>query len=138
MKKIKYLLPLFLVLFIFVGCGKKDNLKDISYSKLTSMMDEKETFFFVVKKDGCSHCEDYIPKVENVLNEYDVVGYVINLTDLSDEDYDKIQEDFGVNGTPTTIFIKNGKEIKMQRFEGSVSEEKIISKLKTNNYIKEK
>ena len=85
-----------------------------------------------------SKSSSQIPKVENVLNEYDVVGYVINLTDLSDEDYEKIQEDFGINGTPTTLFIKNGKEIKMQRYEGSVSEEKIISKLKTNNYIKEK
>ncbi|MBR1385555.1 MAG: thioredoxin family protein [Bacilli bacterium] len=136
MKKIKSLLLVISLVFIFTGCNKESNLKEISYSKLNSMIESKETFFFVVEKDGCHYCEEYIPKLEKVLNDNDVVGYVINISDLSEEEYNKFDEEYNVTGTPTTLFMVNGKESKMQRYEGNVSEDKIISKLKSNNYMK--
>ncbi len=136
MKQIKSLLLAIAILFIFTGCNKDSNLKEISYSKLNTMIENKETFFFVVEKDGCHYCEEYVPKLEEVLSENNVVGYVINISDLSEEDYEKFDKEYNVGGTPTTIFMVNGKESKMQRYEGNVSEDKIISKLKSNNYIK--
>ena len=41
------------------------------------------------------------------------------------------------NATPTTVFIKNGEELsKATRINGNVSEQKIINKFKSNDFIK--
>lgn len=137
MKKIKYLLLVLLVGVIFTGCGK-NNLKTISFNELNKKLENGESFFFEVVQDGCSHCANFTPKLKEVLNEYDVIGYQLNLTDLTEENYKIFNSMFDVDGTPTTIFIVNGKEVSLlQRIDGDVSKEKIISKLKTNKYINE-
>lgn len=137
MKKIKYLLLVLLVGVIFTGCGK-NNLKTVSFNELNKKLENGESFFFEVVQDGCSHCANFTPKLKEVLNEYDVIGYQLNLTDLTEENYKTFNSMFDVDGTPTTIFIVNGKEVSLlQRIDGDVSKEKIISKLKTNKYINE-
>ncbi len=136
MKRVKYFLLLFLSIMLFTSCGSS-KLKDISYSELNKKLKNNETFFFVVTRDGCQHCEKYIPKVEEVLEEYDIVGYNLNYSDLSEEEDEEFYNTYGIGSTPTTVFIKNGKEISMlQRIEGNVSKEKLINKLKNNDYIK--
>lgn len=136
MKKIKSILIICLLVILCTSC-KSSNLKNLSFSELNKKLDNKETFFFVIIQDGCQHCEKFVPVVEDVLNEYDLVGYKINITSLSEDDDDALFEMYGVNSTPTTIFIKDGKELSiLQRIEGSVSSEKLINKLKANNYIK--
>ena len=139
MKKFKNLLLVLIMFVILVGCTSKssNSLNDISYSKFKNMLDNKESFFFIVVKDGCSYCEAFVPKVEEVLNDYNLVGYKLNLTEMSSDEYDEFMNNYNVDGTPTTIFITEGKEVSLlQRMEGNVSKEKIISKLKSNNYIK--
>ena len=137
MKKIKLLIiPLF-ILLLLTGCGSSGNLKEISYSKFKKMRENKETFFLVIEKDGCRFCEAFVPKMESVLEEYDIIGYVINLSDMSSSDLEEFDKEFGIDGTPTTIFITEGNELSiLQRIDGNVSKDKIISKLKNNNYIK--
>ena len=137
MKNIRKILFLFLLVILCTSCGSS-KLKSISYNELNKKISNNETFFFVVIKDGCPHCEKYVPKVEEVLDEYNIEGFTINYSNLSEKDDDEFYSEFGVESTPTTIFIKDGKEISiMQRLVGNVSKEKLISKLKTNNYIKE-
>lgn len=136
MKKFKIFVLAILLLTVVVGCGKSSNLKSISYSKLNKMLENEETFFFVVTKDGCSHCEAFVPVVEEVLKEYDLVGYNLNISEMNDSDYEEFYNTYNVTGTPTTIFISKGKETSLlQRIDGEVSKEKLISKLKANNYI---
>ena len=75
--------------------------------------------------------------MEEVLNEYNVIGYVINLSDMSDKELEEFDKLFNVDGTPTTIFMTEGKELSLlQRIDGNVAKEKIITKLENNNYIK--
>ena len=137
MNKIKTLLLFFISIFVLCGCGK-NNLKSLSYKELNNKLNNKETFFFEVVQDGCSHCANFTPKLKEVLNEYDVIGYQLNLTNLSEEEYAEFDSKYNVEGTPTTIFIINGEEGSvLQRIDGNVSKEKIVSKLKSNNYIKQ-
>ena len=136
MKKIKNILFICLLIILCTSCGSS-NLKSLSYNELNKKLENKETFFFVVIRDGCQHCENFIPKVDDVLNEYDIVGYKINYSNLSEKEDDEFYNTFGVDSTPTTIFIKDGKEVSiLQRLVGNVSKDKLISKLETNNYIK--
>lgn len=139
MKKIVYVLLAFSFLMLFTGCdnNKEKYLKDLSYKELEEKVNNKEEFFFVVTRDGCSHCEEFIPVLEKILNDNKVVGYNYNLAKESDANNEKFDKLFNVDGTPTTIFVKDGKEVSiMQRINGNVSEDKVIQKLKNNGYIK--
>ena len=113
-------------------------LKSISYSSFKEKLKNKETFFLVVTRDGCQYCEKFVPTVEEVLSEYEVTGYNLNYTDLSDSDKELFDPEYNVDSTPTTIFIRDGEEISiLQRIEGNVSKEKLVAKLKSNGYINE-
>ncbi len=137
MKKIKNIVLVILLLLLFTGCSSSSNFKDISYSKFKNMLDNKETFFFVVVKDGCSYCDAYKPKVEEVLKEYNITGYKLNFSEMNEDEYNEFNSNFDVDGTPTTIFITDGVETSvLQRIDGNVSKEKLISKLEINNFIK--
>ena len=65
MKKFKKFLLLILLIVFCSSCGKS-NFKTISYSELNKKLNNNDTFFFVVVRDGCQHCEKFVPKVENV------------------------------------------------------------------------
>ena len=60
------------------------------------------------------------------------------MTDLSQKDAEKFLKDYGVDGTPTVLFFKDGKETStMNRLSGAnVSKDTIKSKLKKNGFIK--
>ncbi len=135
MKRIKFILLFILSIFILTGCGSS-NFKSISYNELKSKLKGNETFFFVVVKDGCRYCESYEPIVEEVLKENDITAYKLNLSELSDDDFDTFYSEFKVDSTPTTIFSEEGKISLMKRIEGSISKEKLTEKLKAMNYIK--
>jgi predicted bacteriocin transport accessory protein len=139
MKKMKIVVLLLFAILIFSGCSKSNDsyLKDLSFNELKEKLNNKDEFFFVVTQDGCSHCESFIPVLESTLNKEKIVGYNFNLSKLSEDDNKKFEELFKIDGTPTTIFIKDGQEISiLQRIYGEASEEQIIQKLKNNGYIK--
>lgn len=138
MKKKKLLLLIFISLLFFTGCGSnRQYLKDLSYNEFKEMRENKEDFFMVVIQDGCHHCENYIPILTEVLKEYNVTGYTLNLTYLTEEEDDLFFSEYGVDGTPNTLFFKDGKETSiMQRIDGEASKTIIINKLKNNGYIK--
>lgn len=144
MKRITKILLLLFVLVLFTGCTKEEEnsddakyLKEISYSELLEKIENKETFFFEVMQDGCSYCQAFTPKLISVLKEYEITGYKLNMTNLTEEEYEEFDKNFGIDGTPETIFITEGKEkTKLQRIEGNTSKTKIIAKLKSNGYIK--
>jgi len=138
MKKSVYLIAIIGFLLMLVGCTNNDSyLKDISYSDLNKKLEAKEEFFFVVTQDGCSHCESFVPVLKSTLEKQKIVGYNFNLSTLSESDNEKFNEVFNIEGTPTTIFIKDGEEISLlQRIYGEATEEQILQKLKNNNYIK--
>ena len=137
MKKMKIFLIFAFILLLLSGCSNKSYLKDLSFSELNKKLEAKEEFFFVVTQDGCSHCESFVPVLEKTLNSKKITGYNFNISKLSESDNKKFEELFKIEGTPTTIFIKDGKEVSLlQRIYGEASEEQIIQKLKNNNYIK--
>ena len=137
MKKYRLLLVFISIIILFSGCDSSSYLKELKYNELKSKLDSKESFFFVIVQDGCSHCASFTPSLEAVLNEYKVTGYKLNLSKLDEKQKEELNSMFTFDGTPTTIFVKNGvEESMMQRINGNQPKAKIISKLKTNGYIK--
>ena len=94
-----------------------------------------------IVQDGCPHCANFTPIFTAVLEEYDLTAYSININvdKIGSENLQEFLNTYGEDlGTPTVIFFKDGKETStMQRMEGEKTKSQIISKLKTNDYIKE-
>ena len=112
-------------------------LKEIKYDELMEKVEKKESFVVLFSQTTCTHCMDYKPKLEKVANKYRTHVYYIETDLLSEDEQKELKEHFNFSGTPTTVFVTKGEEkTAATRINGDVSEEKIISKLKSNGYIK--
>ena len=131
MKKLKFILVLVGVLLI-TGCSKS-NIKEISYNEYKNLIDNKETFILEVMREDCINCKNFKPKLNEVAKEYNIEVKAISTDNLSDEELDV----FGISGTPTVIFYKDGKEeTTAARIVGDTSKDKIIAKFKASGFIK--
>lgn len=114
----------------------KSNLIEISYKEVMEKIENKDTFILVVSQTECTHCLAYKPKLDKVAKEYNLDVYVIEVDLISEEEDVELKKHFNYDGTPNTIFVKNGEETTgANRIIGSASEKKIIAKLKSNGYI---
>lgn len=136
MKKFISLLVIVCSLFLITGCS--NNVKTIGYDELSDLIKNKETFILEVSQDGCSHCAEYKPIFEDVLKENKLKAYNLNITYISEEDYNKFDKKYEFEGTPTTMFFKDGKEVLSSRIVGTTSKTKLTNSLKRLGYIKEK
>lgn len=136
MKKILTLI--LLTIIILTGCNSQNNnyLEVISFDKLTSLIENKESFVLEIYQDGCSHCSVFTPRFKGVLKEYEVNAKALNISNLTEKEYNKFVDIFGSLGTPTVIFIEDGIEkTKINRLVGEASKNEIVRKLKQNGYI---
>lgn len=139
MKKLALLIGTLTLFICITGCDvkKETRLIEITYKEFKEKVDNKETFFVEIIQTGCSACESFAPKYKEVLKEYNLISYQLNFTNMSEEDYQNFNKDWNVAGTPTVIFITDGTEITtLQRITSNIAKSKIISKLKSNGYIK--
>lgn len=143
MKKVLTLTILFISILLLTGCNNNNSkyLQEVSFKEFYTMIENKESFILEIMQDGCSHCAVFTPRFKSVLEEYQVNAKYINFTNLSEEQYNQFIKDFNDNenlGTPTVLFIVDGKEkSSMNRLAGEPSEKEIIRKLKQNEYIEE-
>ena len=135
MKKIFIKIPLFLIaILLLTGC--QNTLKRVSYDEIKDMIDKKETFILEVTQDGCSHCEEFTPRLKTILKDNNLEAYNLNISYISESDYNKFNEKYTFEGTPTTMFFNKGKEIVSSRITGSISDKKLKNTLKKLKYIK--
>ncbi len=143
MKKKKYLLIasiLIVILGIIIGYflfSMNDNLVRLSYDEIMEKIDNKESFILCISRTTCSHCNVYKPKLRKVANKYDIKIYYTDVDKYSKNDLKDFNSKISFDGgTPTTLFIKDGKEkTTATRIEGDISIEKIVDKLKKNGFI---
>ena len=115
----------------------KSYLKEIKYSEVIEKVDNKESFILLLSQTTCTHCMDFKPKLKNVANKYKITVYYLETDLLSEEEENILKEHFSFRGTPQTLFVVDGEEkTAATRIDGDVSEDKIISKFKSNGYIK--
>ena len=114
-------------------------LIEVNYDKLVDMVDNNDSFILVVSQSTCSHCATYKPKLIDISGEYGIDISYINY-DTEDEDTQKqFLKEFKLSGaTPTTMFIKDGKEASMlNRLEGDLAEDRVIQKFVKMGFIEE-
>ena len=137
MKKIIIGLTIVLTTVFLTGCSPK-TYNEISYQDLTDMLNNKEDFVLVIGSETCSACQSFRPTMEKVIKKYNLDIKYIDISKLSEEDESELVSKFAFSGTPTTIFITNGKEENTHnRIVGNEKYSKVVEKLTKNGYIKE-
>ncbi|MBR6690269.1 MAG: thioredoxin family protein [Bacilli bacterium] len=102
--------------------SKEDSLIFINYDKYEELINEDATNVVVVGQTTCSHCIAIKPALNKVAKEYKLEINYLNLTEMSEEEYEEFSESLkeieynepsfvekGSFGTPLTLIIKNGK-----------------------------
>ncbi len=66
----------------------------IDVAKATELYADVEPHFFIIARDTCSACQDFIPEVNEIIDEYKIKVYYINLLEIDreSEDYKKFAE----------------------------------------------
>ncbi len=132
----KKILLIILGVLTLSGCSST-NVVDLTFTELVEKLNNEESFILQITNDGCSACETFYPRFEEIINENDLTSYKINLAQLGD-DTNEFNKLFNIQGTPTVIFIENGEENSTyDRIYGAVDNDKIIEKLTKQEYIKE-
>lgn len=125
MKKIISFLFLIIACFCLTGCNDSAVIKEIEYSDLETLIDNKDSFILEIVQTGCRHCEEFSPRFRKVLKDNNVTAYSLNLYNLNDEDMEKFNDlTTSVSGTPTVLYFEDGKETS-NRIYGAVDNEKI-------------
>lgn len=114
---------------------KNYGIRQLTYTEIRKKQLNKENFILIVSRKNCSHCISYKPKVERIAQDNQIIVYYIDLETVKDEE--KFLKEFKLKGsTPTTLFFKNGKETSiLNRIEGDLKEELIITKFKEMGFI---
>ena len=139
-KKILYItlaVAIILSILIYFVINNKSYLTEISYDEIIEKIDNKESFILCITATDCIHCQNYKPKLEKIIKEYNITIYNTNIDNMTEKEYENFKTRLSFDGgTPVTIFIKDGTETTTAtRIEGNVSIEKIIKKLQKNDYI---
>ena len=116
--------------------NEDDHLVIVSYDELQQKVDNKETFILLISQTDCPHCLAYKPILKEVLVDYDLYAYEIQLDTLSDDEISKLNNIANTSGTPVTTFIINGEEKNTSsRLVGEAQRDRIISRFKAMGFI---
>lgn len=147
----KKLLLLLVAILLLTGCDKsiysryeavKENealyekFQDLTYAEYKEKINNKETFVMLLYQTGCSHCETFEPTLNEVVKYYNLEIYGLNLSTLSEKEYAIVKNKTFVEGTPTTVYIEEGKYI--NKIVGAKDAQGVINFLVNSNYLKEK
>ena len=137
------LIILILISLVIVVIFNKDNnngnLVEISYNEIIKKVDNEDSFILVVSQSTCSHCATYKPKLMEITREYGIDIFYINYDTESEKIQTQFLDEFNLSGaTPTTMFIKDGKEVSLlSRIEGDLAKSKVLTQFKKMGFIEE-
>lgn len=136
-KKIIAIILTIAFIFTTTGCNKLTTYEELTYDDLMNKIEQKEDFVLMIGSSECNHCLTFKKTLDKVIEKYQVKIYYINVHDLSDEEDKELRNQFYYTGTPTTVFVKKGKETSMNdRIDGNKPYKTVVEKLKKQGYIK--
>lgn len=121
-----------------------------TYSEFAELANSDKNTFFVFGREGCHYCDLYKPVLKEVANLYKIEIAYVELTKLSNEDYQSVMnsslvipakcsntgEDVALSkgfGTPLSLFVNNGNTYECIR--GYKDNVNLINSLKDIGYV---
>ena len=127
-------------LFLFTGCSnsKLTTYTEISYDDYVNMMDNGESFPLVIGSSTCSACSMFKGTMESFISKYQVNVRYLDISKLSDEQFNLLKSEINFSSTPTTIFVENGKHTSVYyRIVGSENLSNVVKAYTKMGYLKE-
>lgn len=124
-----------LILVAYLPNDEDKYLQEVSMSEVTKKINNKDSFILYVKQTDCTHCKAFTPNFASVLKDTKTKAYVLNVTNLSDDDRKIYDSTINADGTPTVFFYTDGEK-SMITLEGEQGKDKIKSVLKTAGFVK--
>lgn len=134
----KYILFICIVVLIFTtACSNKlKTYSEINYIEYLEKIENGETFPLVIGSASCSACAMFKGTMESFIKKYQVEVFYIDISKLSEEEYNSLKTDTSFDSTPTTVFFESGKLTSFyNRMDGAESLSKVKDYFKNNNYI---
>lgn len=112
---------------------------EVDYNQTLEKINSNERFALFIGSATCPHCTMYKVTVNDVIKDYNINIYYIDISKLTNEQYAYLNSHFPFKGTPVTIIIEDGKEYERQtcRIEGAKSYDYVVERLKKAGIIKE-
>lgn len=128
----------FILILGVTACSStsKKSLIEISYEEYQTKIENQESFILYIGSTTCTHCQEFKPRLEDVVAAYDLDVYYLDIYKLDKEQSAYIWDASKINGTPEVMFVENGNIKLFPRIQGAVSKDIIISKFKSAGYIK--
>ena len=138
MKKILFLVLMIVGLIFTSGCGNHlTEYTHISYDELSAKKEVGDSFPLVVGSSTCSACARYKVTMKQFIEKYQINVFYIDLSELSEDEYNKLKSEINFTGTPTTVFYEDGKLTSYyNRLSGAEDLNVVINIFKNNGYIK--
>lgn len=149
MKKIILMLT---SLFLITGCGNNSVFKnyevvnkssekhtttiELTYDEYETKIKNKDSFVLLMWQTGCSHCISFEPTLNKIISYYNLEIYSINLANITNDEYSKIENKTYITGTPTTVVFKDGVT-QTKKLIGDRDTETVLEFLARYNYLKE-
>ncbi len=127
-----------ILLIVLYNYFNRSRLYELNVDNVIEKINNKDSFILCISATYCEHCKEYKPKLEDISQKYELDIYYIDFDKYSENEQQLFRNYISFDGsTPVTLFIKNGEEeTTVNRINGNVSKDKIISKFKSNGFIK--
>ena len=135
----KYLLIILTAFLILItACSNKNaTYTNISYTEYLEKIERKESFPLLIGSETCSACQLFKGTMETFMNDYKVEVFYIDISKITEEEYNALQTQTSFEGTPTTVFYKDGVLTSYyNRLDGSASYSSVVDIYKENGYVK--
>lgn len=127
------------LLFIITGCAinkvEKKSYIEINYEEYVSKMKNQDSYILYIGSAKCTHCREFVPILKDVITDYNLEVYYIDAAKMTLEQVAIVWDETSIGGTPTIVFVTDGKVKLFPRIEGVVSEATLVKKLKSAGYI---
>lgn len=106
----KFVVLFVLMLTILAGCTSADEVTSLKASEAIKRLDAAESMVLVIGISTCSACKEYKPIVREIVKNYDVEIFYVELDSDVNTDVNSLIEKYLVEArwTPTTYIFKNG------------------------------
>ncbi len=138
----------FMMILCLTACSttQKKSLIEIGFEEYQKKIENQEDFILYIGSATCQHCQKFRPILEEVVAEYDLEVFYLdmhtlleadkNITVDADKQTTYVYNTSKTERTPTVVFAEDGKIKLFPRIEGEVSKSVLVNKLKSAGYIK--
>lgn len=124
-----------LLIAIVIFFATRKNLISLNYTTYETKLENKDSFILYLGAKDCSHCQTFRPTLEKIMRKYRLEIFYLDVSTLTKEEYAKVENKTHLKGTPTVVFIEQGKLRTSPRIQGEMPYYEAVEIFKESGYI---